>query len=79
MPFMSASTLNRRRAALQLQGAEPVVEEFQISKGHLPARTAVESLLYQVFGHFRMPNAYQGISVETVAVVVDPAFRINSI
>src|SRR6516164_6929105 len=37
-----------------------------------------ERLLHKVFGDLRIPNAQQRISIETVAVVVDPAFWIDS-
>ena len=35
-------------------------------------------LLYKIFGHLRTPNAQEGISIETVAVIVYPAFWIDS-
>jgi hypothetical protein len=37
-----------------------------------------ERLLHKVFGHLMIPNAQQSISIETIAMVVDPAFWINS-
>jgi hypothetical protein len=37
-----------------------------------------ERLPHKVIGHLRIPNAQQGISIETVTVVVDPGFWIDS-
>src|SRR6516164_2178056 len=36
-----------------------------------------ERFLYEIFGHFRTVNAPERIAEETVAVILNPAFRIH--
>jgi hypothetical protein len=54
------------------------------SLGRFPLEVAVRTngcvkrLLDKIFGHLRTPNAQEGISIETVAVIVYPAFWIDS-
>src|SRR6516165_6584450 len=51
--------------------------------GRPPSETLIhtnrraERLLHKVSDHLRIANPQQGISIETVAVVVDPAFWID--
>src|SRR6516225_6994754 len=42
---------------------------------HSNGRT--ERFLYKIFGHFRTVNAPERIAEETIAVILNPAFRIH--
>src|SRR5262249_17175329 len=58
--------------------ADPAALGGSSSETLIYTNRRAERLLHKVFGHLRMPNAQQSISIETVAVVVDPAFWIDS-
>jgi hypothetical protein len=58
--------------------AEPAALGRSSSETVIHTNRCAERFLHKVFGHLRMSNAHQGISIETVAVVVDPAFWIDS-
>jgi hypothetical protein len=58
--------------------AEPAALGGSSSETLIHTNRRAERLLHKVFGHLRIPNAQQSISIETVAMVVDPAFWIDS-
>src|SRR4051794_13970495 len=41
------------------------------------AKGGKQRLLNKVFGDFWFPNAHERIAVETIAVLIDPAFRVH--